>query len=462
MYKPKVGFIVYGVHKDGLLDPVGTPFIDDKIIEDAKNKLSLQGLILKEYNQVIATKEEAKKAFREMKNDDSIDALILFSGTWVWSAHLLAAVREFSKTEKGILIWTHPGSQGWRPVGGFVMHAALKEIGIKHKFVYGSVQDTNKIDEIFNFCVASSMVNRLNLSTVFSFGGRGMGQSCGVADPSQWTKKFGIDIDSRDTLELLETAKAIPEKEVEQLRLTLTKWFHELPAQDETTSKSLRLYLAMKLLRKQNNFDFYTIQSFPGMGDLYSATCFMQSMMLEEGQATSTLSDFNTLLTVILLNWISTERIYYGDFQHVDLEKREIKIIGDGTIPPSLAGKYNKGKASFGTHGVPTEGAAGGLSVNLVAKEGKGIVAMMGRNNGEFQLVTAKCNIFEPPIDQVQIRRNECGIPQWPHAFLTIDGDINCLLEEWTSEYAVLGYGENLTEILKEFCELMDIKYISI
>ncbi len=26
MNKPKVGFIVYGVHKDGLLDPMGTPF----------------------------------------------------------------------------------------------------------------------------------------------------------------------------------------------------------------------------------------------------------------------------------------------------------------------------------------------------------------------------------------------------------------------------------------------------
>ena len=32
MIKPKVGFIVYGVHKDGLLDPMGTPFIDDKLI----------------------------------------------------------------------------------------------------------------------------------------------------------------------------------------------------------------------------------------------------------------------------------------------------------------------------------------------------------------------------------------------------------------------------------------------
>ena len=29
---PKVGFIVYGVHKDGLQDPMGQPFIDDALI----------------------------------------------------------------------------------------------------------------------------------------------------------------------------------------------------------------------------------------------------------------------------------------------------------------------------------------------------------------------------------------------------------------------------------------------
>ncbi len=460
MYKVRVGFIVYGVHKDGLLDPAGTPFIDDELIAKSKQSLIDQGLELKVHDTIVATKAEAVEAFNSMRHDDSIDALVLFSGTWVWSSNMLATVREFAKTGKGIVIWTHPGSQGWRPVGGFVLHAALKEIGIKHRFVYGAADDPEELMKIVRYCQASSLANRLNLSTICSFGGRGMGQNCGVADPSQWTSKFGVDIDSRDTLELLEAAKSIPDDEVEELRLSLTKWFDELPPKNDVTARSLRLYLGMKRLRERIGFDFYTVQSFPGIGDLYSATCFMQSMMLEEGQATSTLSDFNTLLTVILLNWLSTERIYYGDFQHVDKKSKEIKIIGDGTIPPSLAGTYNQGKASFGEHGIPTEGSAGGLSVNLVAKEGPGVVAMFGREQGEFQLVVAKCKVFEPPKDQVQKRRDECGIPFWPHAFVTLDGDMDRLLESWTSEYACLGYGEGIAEVLRDFCEIMDIKFI--
>ena len=44
MIKPKVGFIVYGVHKDGLQDPMGTPFIDDKLVANAKKALTKAGL----------------------------------------------------------------------------------------------------------------------------------------------------------------------------------------------------------------------------------------------------------------------------------------------------------------------------------------------------------------------------------------------------------------------------------
>ena len=36
MKKPKVGFIVYGVHKDGLKDPMGTPLIDGALMNSAK------------------------------------------------------------------------------------------------------------------------------------------------------------------------------------------------------------------------------------------------------------------------------------------------------------------------------------------------------------------------------------------------------------------------------------------
>ncbi|MGB7602491.1 MAG: hypothetical protein WBM24_19470 [Candidatus Sulfotelmatobacter sp.] len=458
MIQPTVGFIAFGVHKDGLKDPMGQPFVDDALVQRAKSALLAAGLRLVEHEVVVAGKEEARAAFKKMKCDDAIDAVVLFSGTWVWAAHLVAAIRDYCASGKGLLIWTHPGSQGWRPVGGLVLHGGLLEIGIPHKFVYGSLEEKDTVSRIVSYARASHLKNFLNMSTMGTFGGRGMGQTCGAADPSQWMRMFGVDIDSRDTTELKQATEAVSSKELDELRTRLKQLFDREPERNEVTERSMRLYLALRKVVAKEKFDFYTIQSFPGLAGDYSATCFAQSMMLEDGVGTSTLGDFNTALTVLLLTKLSRERVYYGDLQHIDKKTKEIKIIGDGACPPSLASKL--GPAGFSEHGIPTEGEAGGLSVKLICKVGEGVLARLGRANGEFQMVITRVSIFEPPADQIKQRLNECGIPFWPHGFVTAHCDIEMLLQHWTNEYACLGYGEDLYAALVDFCEITGIKAI--
>jgi len=460
MIKPKMGFVVYGVHKDGLLDPMGQPFIDDRLIAQAKNRLRAAGVELVEHDLVLATKQESRACFAKFKKMDDVDGVILFTGTWVWAAHMIAALRDYALSGKSILVWTNPGSQGWRPVGGLVLHGGLKEVGIPHRFVYGSYEDPQEIERLTSYCRASHMKNILNQSTIGTFGGRGMGQTCGAADPSQWMKVFGVDVDSRDTTELIETAKNVTAEELRRARQSIQKLFHDSIPEGEEADRSIRLYLALKKIVAQEGFDFYTIQSFPGLGDDYSATCFAQSMMLEDGVGASTLGDFNTALTVKLLTDLSPERVYYGDLQHIDKSNNEIKIIGDGACPPSLAGKL--GPAGFAHHGIPTEGKAGGLSVKLVCKVGEGVLARLGRNHGEFEMVVTRCSIFEPPPETLKARQDECGIPFWPHGFVTAHCDINGMIEAWNNEYACLGYGAHLYQDLVAFSELTGIKLIAL
>ena len=458
MITPRMGFVIYGVHKDGLKDPMGNLFIDEKVIAQSKKALNDRGVELVEYPIVVATKEEARLALKTMKDDEKIDGVILFSGTWVWASNMIAAIRDYGMTGKGICIWTHPGSQGWRPVGGLVLHGALLEVGIPHKFVYGLADEAHEIDRIVHFSQACHLKNRLNQATIGAFGGRGMGQTVGVADPSQWMRVFGLDIDSRDTTELIRTAEEVTPDQLKKLEPRIIKLFGKLPESSVVNERSLRLYLAIKTLVEKEKWEFYTIQSFPGLGDDYSATCFTQSMMLEDRVGTSTLGDFNTALTVYLMTRLSAEPVYYGDLQHIDKKHREIKIIGDGAIPPSLAGKV--GPAGFSVHGIPTEGQAGGLSIRAVAKVGKGILARLGRVNGEFQMVIVPVSIFEPSQETIMSRLDECGIPFWPHGFVTVEGDIDCLLENWMNEYACLGYGEELYPVMVEFCKLTGITVV--
>jgi L-arabinose isomerase len=460
MKTPKVGFIVYGVHKDGLKDPMGAPFIDDALVAAAKQSLRTAGLDLVEHPVVIATKAEARACLAQFKKMDDVDALVLFSGTWVWAAHLVGAIRDFAATGKGIVLWTHPGSQGWRPVGGLVLHGGLKEIGIAHRLVYGAHDDPNEVGRIVASCRASMEKNRLNLTTIGAFGGRGMGQTCGVADPSQWMRVFGIDIDSRDTTELVAAAQAATPAELAETRQRLQPLFTRPFPSGDVADRSIRLYLALKRIVTREQWEFYTIQSFPGLGDDYSATCFAQSLMLNDGMGTSTLSDFNTAMTVKLLTDLSPEPVYYGDLQHIDKASREIKIIGDGACPPALAGRL--GPAQFAEHGIPTEGEAGGISVDLVCKPGDGVLARLGRTAGEFELILTRCTVVEPPEHQIEARRRECGIPFWPHAFVKAHCDMDRLVESWNNEYACLGYGAHLYDELAAFGEQTGIRTVAL
>src|ERR1700730_1267260 len=410
--EPTVGFIIYGVHKDGLKDPMGQPFIDDAVVAKSEKALTQAGIKLVRHQVVVATKEEAITALRRMKNDPEIDAVVLFSGTWVWSAHLVGAVRDFAATGKGVLLWTHPGSQGWRPVGGLVMRGGLLEIGVAHKFVYGAADDALTVDKITAYARAACLKNWLNLSTIGTFGGRGMGQTCGVADPSQWMRMFGIDIDSRDTTELIRAAESVSREKIAALGPRLAKLFGAAPEPSVVNERSIRLYLGLREVVERERFDFYTVQSFPG----------------------------------------------YGDLQHIHVQKKEIKIIGDGACPPSLACKL--GPAGFAEHGIPTEGEAGGLSVKLICKVGEGVLARLGRVNGEFQMAITRATVFETPAAQIKARLNECGIPFWPHGFVTAHCDIEHLLQHWTNEYACLGYGPHLYFALIDFCEMTGIKAV--
>lgn len=108
MIRPKMGFIVFGVHKDGLKDPLGVPFINQKIIDESKAAIEAKGVELVENEIVVAYKQEAREALAKLKHDDSVDGVILFSGTWVWASEIVAAVRDFERAGKGVIIWTVP------------------------------------------------------------------------------------------------------------------------------------------------------------------------------------------------------------------------------------------------------------------------------------------------------------------------------------------------------------------
>ena len=50
-------------------------------------------------------------------------------------------------------------------------------------------------------------------------------------------------------------------------------------------------------------------------------------------------------------------------------------------------------------------------------------------------------SVFEPPAKQLKSRLHECSISFWPHGVVAAHGDTEALVQNWTDEYACLGYG---------------------
>ncbi len=456
----KAGFIVCASHKDGIQDPNGAPYVDELLIQDGIHKLRQRGIDCLEYPLVVSTKQEAKEAFRAMAKDDSVQSLIIFPGTWNWVGHLTAAIRDFSFTGKGILLWVHPGAQGWRTGSGLLIHGALKEIAVKHRLVYGSRNDEATLVDIHSFVLANQIRADLNLSTFCLLGGRGQAQSCGSVDPSQWMHQFGIDIDSISPLGLFSRLTTITDHELDEQFERISGLFGQALERTDDNTKAVKLYIALKDLVVANNYLGIGIQNYPGLADYYTIPSLAQSLLIEDRIGNSALGDMNVALSTYILMRASGDSVFFGDVQDIDVKTKVLKIVADGAAAPSLASKDYP--LSFSDRGIGHEGDGGGLTVSLVCREGTGVLAKLMRDSGQMQMVVARCEVFVPHQDILGDSLRECGMPFWPHAFTKVHGDLDRLIQVWGGEYICLAYGDFVYETLVAFCRAAGIECIEI
>jgi hypothetical protein len=95
------------------------------------------------------------------------------------------------------------------------------------------------------------------------------------------------------------------------------------------------------------------------------------------------------------------------------------------TAPVRLSGKQT-GAGGILRARYPNRMRCGWTFRQLICKAGEGVLARLGRVKAEFQMVITRASIFEPSKDKVTRRLEECGIPFWPHGFVTAHCDIEC------------------------------------
>lgn len=201
-----------------------------------------------------------------------------------------------------------------------------------------------------------------------------------------------------------------------------------------------RIYLTLKKIIDEFNLNALTVKcQYEFSKDLGFVPCVPLSILADEGIVCSCEGDIPLTFTMIILNYLTSQPIYYGDL--VDIRDNRIYLSSCGFAPLFLSLSPNMG---IGVHKYFFKGLRSGI----VLKKGKVTLARLGRIKRDYVMHIAVGKVIETELRQ--------GL--FPAAEIELEG-IDDFIENIMSQHYALAYGD-LREKLKILCNLLGLKYI--
>jgi L-fucose isomerase len=273
-------------------------------------------------------------------------------------------------------------------------------------------------------------------------------------DTAQIKDTFGVELEHIDSLcQYLEAEQADADAVARELE-TLRARFGTIAVDDERLDRSIRVYLALRKIIHDGGYDFAAVKCQGAMIDTYACSCLAASLINDEGMVLACESDVNAALTMQMLKLASgTSPIVFGDINHVDRQRKVLRIVNCGSMPSLLAPAPKEVELQSQYEYM---GKAGGATVVLCCKAGPVTLARLSRIKGQYVMLIAQGNAVERPKEQFREARD-----RWPHLFVELDGDPELLLQNVRSNHLHACYG-HWTQELEVVCDLLRIKPIII
>jgi len=454
MARPKIGFlsVTCPTHKESF-NETGNKWVDVENQKKIEERLEKNNLELVKVNDVIASFFELKEVEKKFLIED-VDLIFVYFSTWNWPDQISQFLRNIKKP---VMLYAIDDSKAWSIGGLAATHGGLDELGIKHRVVYGDINNEDVMKSIVAFSKASMVANILRKSRYGSFGGKGMGILTGIVDPNQWLKKFGILTGFTDQYALVIEAKKISEKMVADYYTKLKEEYRSVPQLDKIFENSIRIYFALEKIIKSERYDFTGVKCTFELSDNYCSACLGQSRLSNRGFVSACLNDSNGALSTYILSLLKDENepVFTADINLVMKDKNTIKLIDDGAASPKLA--LNP-KQDVELRKQPTlEAKAGGICTKLIAKAGEVTLLRLARIDGKYVMHISEGQALEVAEKDKDDFYKECGYPVWPHALVKIKGDMDRFIKNLRSEYIHMAYG-CLGNFLKELAYIYDIE----
>jgi L-fucose isomerase len=361
-----------------------------------------------------------------------------------------------------------PGMVGMLAAGG-----GLDQIGRRHGRAWGSIREPAVRDRVLTHVAAAAAASSLQGSTFGRIGGRPMGMYTAVANPDQWMRRFGIDVEEIDQLELVRRAEGIDGDRVRAGREWLeahAAGVHYDGAQltPELLERQIRSYHAMRELIDEWHLDFSGIKGQPELTTHFATMDVTEAFLNDpydwEGpKAThvcATEADMDGALTMQLLKGLSDTPVLFADMRYHHADRDVWDLCNSGQHATWLAARSDDPAENLRhVHLYPEDFffPAGGASIHHLAAPGDFTFARLTRLDGRYRMQVLRGDLvqFDADTNEAMMRQTTY---HWPHAFARFDATVEEILGRYGSNHIHAVPGDRVAE-LRIVCDVLDVDY---
>jgi L-fucose isomerase len=342
---------------------------------------------------------------------------------------------------------------------------ALDQIGWPHTRVLGHDSEEQR-RPVYAFVRAAGARAALRGQTLGLFGGPSLGIVTAAADPVQWQRLFGVEIQIYDQAEIVEAAEAWPTNEVGEQTEWLMGRVDGVDFDEHFTMarlhKQLASYLATRRLIEEKGLDFVGVKCQPELSDGYVCQCM--SHMLINGAVDSAgskapmvhacESDADGALTMQILHLLSGgEPAALLDVRWLNPENGLWTLANCGAMPaafyatpavPDGLGNVRLVPHVFGKGG-------GGAAPAVVASQAITLARLCRRDGAYWMAIVAGRTVAGSAAD---LARTTSAFPQ---AFVETKAGLD-FIQEFGSNHLHMVAGD-FTEELVAFCRIAAIPF---
>ncbi|MGB9641671.1 MAG: L-fucose/L-arabinose isomerase family protein [Candidatus Ratteibacteria bacterium] len=366
----------------------------------------------------------------------------------------------------------YPGNVGLLATDG-----ALRQAGIRTYRIVGEITDSLTQQKVLKWVRASQAAACIKNEVYGCYGGHSMGMETGYFHLVPTVKHFGTTVYQIDQLLLVKMMEQVSSKEVEKG----FRWFSEMLGDrikydgkmltPETLKKQISLYLAMKKVNEEYDFDFCGLK---GQRELTEHVCLgdVPEMLMndpydwngsKEPFVCATEADSYAALTMQILKYISGGLpVLFMDVRlyHPDLDIWDFCNSGNhASYYASLSDDPKENFAKITFHpALEFYFKAGGASVEFDAAPGILTFARLGLWDDRPYMVIMKGESLALNKD-MRRKINDQTNPTWPHVHARLECNFENFLKVFPCNH-ILAVSGDCVESLKYFCDICKISAI--